>query len=101
LPPVNRLGSELKAKGLELLLVSFREDPALVRRTAKERGYTGRVLLDGTGEGTGKVYGVFGPPTAYVIDRQGRLVSRMVGSRNWDTPAAKNLLLELLAQPSK
>ena len=101
MPPVNRLGSELKNKGLELLLVSFREDPALVRRTAKERGYTGRVLLDETGEVTGKVYGVFGPPTAYVIDRQGRLVSRMVGSRNWGTPAAKNLLMELLAQPSK
>jgi hypothetical protein len=44
---------------------------------------------------------VFGPPTAYVIDRQGRLVSRMVGSRSWATPAAKQLLLELLAPRTK
>jgi peroxiredoxin len=101
LPPVNRLGSELKSKGLEVLLVSFREDPALVRRTAQERGYTARVLVDQSGEVTGKVYGVFGPPTAYVIDRKGRLMSRMVGSRSWGTPAAKKLILELLSQRTK
>ena len=101
MPPVNRLGSELKSKGLEVLLVSFREDPALVRRTAQERGYTARVLVDQSGEVTGKVYGVFGPPTAYLIDRQGRLMSRMVGSRSWGTPEAKKLILELLAQRTK
>jgi peroxiredoxin len=101
LPPVNRLATELKGKGLEVLLVSFREDPALVRRTARERGYTARVLIDESGDVTGKLYGVFGPPTAYLIDRQGRLVSRMVGSRSWDTAAAKQLLLELLAQRKK
>jgi peroxiredoxin len=101
LPPVNRLATELKGKGLEVLLVSFREDPALVRRTARERGYTARVLIDESGDVTGKLYGVFGPPTAYLIDRQGRLVSRMVGSRSWDTPAAKQLLLELLTQRKK
>jgi peroxiredoxin len=101
LPPVNRLYTELKSKGLEVLLVSFREDPALVRRTAHERGYTARVLLDESGDVTGKAYGVFGPPTAYVIDRQGRLLSRMVGSRSWGTPAAKKLLLELLSQRAK
>ena len=59
------------------------------------------MLLDESGEVTGKVYGVFGPPTAYVIDRQGRLMSRMVGSRSWGTPEAKQLLLELLAQRKK
>ncbi len=101
MPPVNRLYGELKGKGLEVVLVSFREEAELVKRTAQERGYTARVLVDQTGELTGKVYGVFGPPTTYVIDRQGRLVSRMVGSRKWDTPAAKRLIVELLARPAK
>jgi hypothetical protein len=101
LPPVNRLYEELRGRGLEVRLVSFREDAALVKRTAAERGYIAPVLIDRKGDVTGVGYGVFGPPTAYLIDRQGRLLARMVGARDWNTPAAKALLLEVLAQPSK
>ena len=81
--------------------MSFREDAALVKRTAAERGYIAPVLVDRKGDVAGIGYGVFGPPTAYLIDREGRLLARMVGARDWKTPAVKALLLELLAQPSK
>jgi hypothetical protein len=37
----------------------------------------------------------------YLIDREGRLLARMVGARDWKTPAVKALLLEVLARPSK
>jgi hypothetical protein len=82
-------------------LVSFREDAALVKRTAAERGYVAPVLVDRKGDVAGIGYGVFGPPTVYLIDREGRLLARMVGARDWKTPAVKALLLEVLAQPSK
>ena len=49
-------------------MISFRERPALVKRTVAERGYTAPVLLDESGDVTGKAYGVFGPPTAYFVD---------------------------------
>jgi len=101
LPPVNRLYQELRGKGLEVRLVSFREDAELVKRTAAERGYAAPVLIDRTGDVTGIGYGVFGPPTAYLIDRKGRLVARMVGARDWSKPAVRSLLLEVLKQPSK
>ena len=101
MPPVNRLYQELRGRGLEVRLVSFREDAALVKRTAAERGYAAPVLIDRTGDVTGIGYGVFGPPTAYLIDRQGRLVARMVGARDWSKPAVKSLLLEVLKQRSK
>jgi len=101
LPPVNRLYQELRGKGLEVRLVSFREDAELVKRTAAERGYAAPVLIDRTGDVTGIGYGVFGPPTAYLIDRKGRLVARMVGARDWGKPAVRSLLLEVLKQPSK
>ena len=81
--------------------MSFREDAALVKRTAAERGYIAPVLVDRKGDVAGIGYGVFGPPTAYLIDREGRLLARMVGARDWKTPAVKALLLEVLAQPSK
>ena len=101
MPPVNQLYKELRGRGLEVRLVSFREDAALVKRTAAERGYIAPVLVDRKGDVAGIGYGVFGPPTAYLIDREGRLLARMVGARDWKTPAVKALLLEVLAQPSK
>ena len=66
-----------------MLLVTFREDPALVKRTVQERGYVAPVLLDASGDVTGKVYGVWGPPSAYFIDRKGYLIGRIVGKQDW------------------
>jgi Redoxin len=99
LPPVHKVYGDLKAKGFEVLLVDFREDANLVRRTVKERGYTAPVLLDESGDVTGKLYGVWGPPTLYLIDRQGRLVGRATGPRPWDSPTGRRLIEALLATP--
>jgi len=82
------------------VLVSFREDPALVKRTVAERHYVAPVLLDQSGDVTGKLYGVWGPPTAYFIDGQGRLVGRLVGARDWSSPAARRFVESLLPAPS-
>ena len=101
MPSVNKMYEEFKSKGLEVVLVSFRESPDLVKRTVKERGYVAPVLLDESGEVTGRGYGVWGPPTVYFVDREGRLVGRAVGARNWDSPAAHAFVRALLdARPS-
>jgi hypothetical protein len=71
----------------------------LVKRTAAERGYTARVLLDASGEVTGKLYGVWGPPTVYLVDREGRLVGRMVGATDWSSPGARDLIRSFVAAP--
>ena len=99
MPSVNRLYDELKGKGLEVRLVDFREDAGLVRKTVQERGYTAPVLLDTSGDVTGRLYGVWGPPTVYFIDRAGRLIGRAVGPRGWESPAARTFIEALLAQP--
>jgi thiol-disulfide isomerase/thioredoxin len=96
LPSINRMASELKGKGLALVMIDFRENPELVQRTVKERGYTAPVLLDKSGDIAGRVYGVFGTPTVYFVDRQGNLVGRLVGARDWESPAARKFVEELL-----
>ena len=78
--------------------MDFREDPAAVKRAVRERGYVAPVLLDQTGEVAGKVYGVWGPPTLFFVDRKGQLVGRAIGARGWDSPAAKTFLRALLEQ---
>ena len=96
MPSVNRLYTELKDKGLAVLLVTFREKPDLVRRTARERGYAAPVLLDESGDTTGRAYGVWGPPTVYFVDRKGRLVGRAMGPRDWQSPAGRRFIEALL-----
>src|SRR5438552_2582854 len=49
------MASELKRKGLERVMIAFRENRELVRRTGQQRGYTGRALRDESGHTTGRV----------------------------------------------
>jgi hypothetical protein len=77
LPSVNQLYQDFKAQGLEVLLIAFREPQAEVARVARERGYTAPVLLDASGDITGRVYGVFGP-------------------HKWASPATRTVMTDLL-----
>jgi hypothetical protein len=54
------------------------------------------VLLDASGDVAGRVYGVFGPPTAYLVDREGRLVGRIAGGRDWSSPAAREIIRDFV-----
>ena len=101
MPSVNELYDRYKSRGFEVRLITFREAPDLVRRTVAERRYTAPVLLDESGDTTGRVYGVFGPPTVYLIDRNGNLVGRVVGARAWNGEAGRRLIEQLLAAPAK
>ena len=81
-----------------MVLVNFQESADTVRKAAQDRGYVAPVLVDGSGDVTGRVYGVWGPPTSYLVDRQGRLLGRIQGARDWTTPAARNLIKALVEE---
>ena len=100
MPSVNALYDRYKARGFEVRLIAFRESPDLVRRTVAERKYTAPVLLDESGDTTGGAYGVFGPPTVYLIDRRGNLVGRVAGPRAWNGESGRKLVEQLLAAPA-
>jgi hypothetical protein len=97
LPSVNRVYAEHERDDLEVLLIDFREDPEVVRRAVQERGYVAPVLLDASGDVTGRQYGVWGPPTVIFVDRAGRLLGRAVGARRWDSEAGRAFVRALIA----
>lgn len=101
MPPVQKLYGEFRDKGLEVRLINFREDAELVRRVVRERGYTTPTLIDAGGDVTGRLFGVFGPPTVYFVNRRGELVGRAVGSRDWSGVAAREFVQALLDAPEK
>jgi hypothetical protein len=96
---VDALYRQYRGRGLDVRLVAFREPLDLVRRTVAERGYAAPVLFDESGDTTGRVWGVWGPPTVYLMDHRGRLLARAAGPVGWDSPAVRTLVESLLAEP--
>ena len=85
MPSMETLYQRYKDLGLEMLAVNLRESPDEVRRFVQSNGYTFPVLLDRTGR-VGSNFGVSGIPTTFIIDREGKIIGRLVGSIYWDTP---------------
>ncbi len=82
MPSMERAYRRLKEKGLVVLAVSMDVGRGPVEVVVKEKGLTIPVLLDPQGE-CSRAYRVLGLPTSYLIDREGRLVAREIGPRDW------------------
>jgi hypothetical protein len=48
----------------------------------------------------GRKYGVWGYPESFLVDREGRIVERVIGPRDWAAPAEVARIEALLAAPS-
>jgi peroxiredoxin len=65
-------------KGLTILAVNVRQDRDTAAAFIEKLGVSYNVLLDSDGE-TARAYGVIGLPTTFILDRQGRLHTRIIG----------------------
>ena len=83
IPELVKLQATLGPKGFVILGVSMDEEPELVAPFAKRAGINYPVLLNG-GETPPKGWVVPGLPTAYLIGRDGTVLSRQFGSKSVD-----------------
>ncbi len=97
MPSINKLYGEFKGQGFEAVLIDIREKKVTVQEVVKERGYTAPVLLDEDGKVT-STYHVFATPTVYLVDRNGNLLGRAIGPRNWDSADGRNVVTTLLGE---
>jgi peroxiredoxin len=95
MPDMETVHQRLTSRGLEMLAVDSGEKDAAVAAFIKRSGFTFPVALD-TGGRVSAAYGISAIPTTYLIDRRGRIVSRVVGAFPWDTPAVIAALETLL-----
>ncbi len=86
---------EQSPRGLSVVGVNIQESRSTVAEWAREKNVTFPILLDTDGEVT-RQYSVIATPTAFLIDREGRLLGRTVGPRDWASPAGKALIAGLL-----
>ena len=95
MPSMETLYIRYKDQGFVILAVNCQESRADVWTFMENNKLTFPAVLDSDGKASGS-YGVQAIPTSFIINREGRIVSRLVGSINWDTPeihAAIELLL--------
>jgi peroxiredoxin len=83
-PAMERLYTDYKSKGLTILAVSIDVGGEEgVKAFAEKMGATFPILLARKGTITDS-YWTWGAPTSYLIDRNGTMVGRALGPREWD-----------------
>ena len=93
-PGLDKLYSEYKDKGVELVSISFAEDEgAEPQKSIDERGHHFKTLL--LGDEVAKKYQVSGTPTTFFIDKKGELVA-VTHTSNPDEPGMRKIIEQLL-----
>lgn len=97
MPSMEALYQRLKDRGFVLLAVSQDEGgKALVEPFVQQLALTFPVLVDPEHQ-VGDRYEVWGYPESFLIDREGRVVERIIGPRDWLAPTQVQAIERLLA----
>ena len=100
MPSLGAMATRLKAQGLIVCAVNYRESAELIRRFLERLPFKSTILLDADGDATTDwTPRVF--PTSVLIGRNGKPTAMVLGDLDWSGPAAKELLDPLLAAPRK
>jgi peroxiredoxin len=98
MPSMETLYGRFKDRGLEILAVNIQESPRQVNTFMDQWGFTFPVALDSRGS-VGNTYGVMAIPTTYIINREGEIIARVMGSLSWDNPKLFSAFETLLNSP--
>ncbi len=99
MPSMERLYQEFKGQGLEVVAINFMEHEKPITSFLTENGFTFPVLMDKKGE-IAREYGVHGLPVTYLIGRNGNLLARSMGYKDWYKPETRELISSLLKDES-
>ena len=102
---MQRLYSQLQPRGLRIVAVSIDAAPGKldpdgrpggdVIGFAREYGLTFDIWQDPS-NAVGRDYRTTGIPESFLVDRNGRIVKKVIGATEWDDPATVELIGRLL-----
>ena len=96
MPSMEKLYKKLENEGLEILAVSIDEAGAeVVRPFMKNHRLSFTALTDTEGK-TKSLYQITGVPESFIIDRDGIIVEKIIGPRDWATSGAINYFRNLI-----
>jgi peroxiredoxin len=99
MPSMERLYKALKGEDFEILAVSIDTLGAkVVAPFMKEYGLSFSALLD-TGGTIQRLYGTTGIPETFIINKEGIIEQKIIGSRDWAAPEAIRFFRNLAKKP--
>lgn len=92
MPAMQRAYDELAGRGFKILAVSIDQgDAAAVQQFAADLRLTFPILLDRSGN-IQQVYQTSGVPESFLLDRDGKILKRVIGAHDWSSPANRQLI---------
>jgi cytochrome c biogenesis protein CcmG/thiol:disulfide interchange protein DsbE len=97
---MEQVQKEFNHKGLTVLAVNMQENRNRVANWVKENKVTSLVLLDSNGA-VARLYGVTGVPMVVLVGRQGEMIGRAFGTRQWMGEKGRGLFEALLSPQAR
>ncbi len=94
MPSLERLHRAVKDRGVKILAISVDQDGEAYQRFLHDYGLTFVTSRDPLQKISAR-YGTFKFPETFIINRQGRVVRKILGPLEWDQPPVIDFLLEL------
>ena len=94
LPSMDKAYQTFRENDVVMLAINVGEDADTIFRFSADYPVSFPVLLDKSGKVI-KQYPVIGLPTSYIINPQGQMVYRVIGTREWTDPELIKTILEL------
>lgn len=96
MPSLQRLHRRFDGTDFRIVAVSVdKDDVKVVNDFVQELGLTFDVLHDREGA-IERLYRTTGVPESFVLDRHGRIVKKVIGAAEWDSPVNETLITRLL-----
>jgi thiol-disulfide isomerase/thioredoxin len=84
MPAMEKLHQKFKDKDFAMVGINLQESEATILKFYKEHKLTFTTLLDSTGD-VGTAFRIRGIPTTFILDKNGIIIGRALGPREWDS----------------
>jgi len=87
MPSMERLHQKLSGKDFAMVTVNIKETASQVKDFFEKQKLTFTALMDITGE-VSTEFGIRAIPTTFILDKNGQILGRIAGPREWDSKEA-------------
>jgi thiol-disulfide isomerase/thioredoxin len=83
MPSMEKLHQKFKDKDFVMVAINLQESASKIKQFYKEYKLTFTTLLDSTGD-VGAGLGIRSIPTTFILDKNGRIIGKALGPREWE-----------------
>ena len=95
MPSMEKLYRRFKDKDFEMVTINLQESASQVKIFFKKFKLSFTSLLDSTGE-VGSWFAIRSIPTTFILDKEGRIIGKVLGPREWDSQKSISLFEHLI-----